>query len=272
MNLDFGTASFSVDMQGTGVPVVFLHAGVADSRMWQAQANAAVAAGYRAITYDRRGFGRTVTDNEAFSHVEDLEFVLAQLEVGPAVLVGCSQGGRVAIDFALAHPDRAIALVLVSTAVSGAPEITEFPPEIDPLLTAYEMAESAGDTDMLNRIEAHAWLDGPATAGGRVQGELRDLFLEMNATALNHPPLTAQTESPGAYDRVADIEQPALLVSGELDFPHIVARHDYLEAEMPNAFAAMIEGAAHMPGFERPELFNRLLLEFLGALFGEPQE
>lgn len=270
MNLDLGTASFSVTVQGEGVPVVFLHAGVADSRMWREQVAAVTAAGYRAITYDRRGFGRTVVENEPFSHVEDLEALLGHLEAGPAVLVGCSQGGRVAMDFALAHPDRAIALVLVSSAVSGAPEATDFPPEIDPLLTAYEMAESAGDADMLNRIEAHAWLDGPATAGGRVGGPLRELFLEMNGIALRHPPLTAETAPPSAYERIPEIEQPTLLISGELDFPHIVARHDHLEASMPNAFAAMIEDAAHLPSFEKPELFNRLLLEFLDALFGAP--
>jgi len=267
MNIEIESASFSVISKGDGVPVVFLHAGVADKRMWTSQVELVEEAGLRAIAYDRRGFGETKSQDVPFSHVEDLSILLDELEVGAAVLVGCSQGGRIAIDFALGHPERVIALVLVSTAVSGAPEVEEYPAEIQPLVMAYEAADDANDLDMLNKVEAHAWLDGPATSGGRVAGELRELFLDMNGITLRHEPLGHEIEPPDAYERVGAISQPVLLISGELDFPHIIERHDFLEAELPNSFAAMLEGCAHLPSFERPELFNPLLLEYLETLF-----
>jgi len=267
MNIDFDSASFSVISEGDGVPVVFLHAGVADKRMWASQVELVTDAKMRAIAYDRRGFGETRAQDEPFSHVEDLSMLLDELGVGAAVLVGCSQGGRIAIDFALEHPQRTIAMVLISTAVSGAPEPEEYPAEIQPLIMAYEAADEADDTDMLNLVEAHAWLDGPATPGGRVTGELRDLFLEMNGTTLGHEELSHEIEPTSAYEQVGAITQPVVLVSGELDFPHIIEQHGYLEAEMPNSFAVIIEGAAHLPSFERPELFNPLLLEYLQNLF-----
>lgn len=267
MNIDFDSASFSVISEGEGAPVVFLHAGVTDKRMWASQVELVSDAGMRAIAYDRRGFGETRAQDEPFSHVEDLSMLLDELGVGAAVLVGCSQGGRVAIDFALANPERTIAMVLISTALSGAPDPEDYPAEIQPLIMAYEAADDADDLDMLNLVEVHAWLDGPATNGGRVSGELRDLFLDMNGTTLRHEELSQEIEPPSAYEQIGAIAQPVLLVSGELDFPHIIEQHDYLEAEMPNSFAAIIEGSAHLPSFERPELFNPLLLEYLETLF-----
>lgn len=268
LNILVESAEFSVISEGEGVPVVFLHAGVTDKRMWVSQMEIVAEAGYRAIAYDRRGFGETTSEDVPFSQVEDLAVLLDEMGVGGAVLVGCSQGGRIALDFALAYPERVIALVLVSTALSGAPEVEEYPAEIQPLVAAYEAADEANDLEMLNRVEAHAWLDGPATSGGRVTGALRELFLDMNGIALGHKVLEQETDPADAFGRIGDISQPVLLVSGDLDFPHIIERHDMLEAEMPNGFAAMIEGTAHLPSFERPDLFDPLLLELLEALFG----
>jgi pimeloyl-ACP methyl ester carboxylesterase len=119
-----GKATLSAEAVGGGDPVIFLHAGVADSRMWRAQMQV-VGATHRAISYDRRGFGATRAQREDYSAVADLEAVADALGGGaPAILVGCSQGGRVAIDAALAHPSRARGLVLIAPAVSGAPDAT----------------------------------------------------------------------------------------------------------------------------------------------------
>ena len=269
-HLTIGMARLSYRDEGEGVPVVFLHAGVCDRRMWAGQVEAVAGAGYRAIAYDRRGFGETVCDPaEPFAHVEDLEALLDGLGIHTAVLVGCSQGGRIAIDFAFAHPDRVAGLVLVSAAVSGAEWSEDYADDVRHLVMAYEMAEENGDLETLNRVEAHAWLDGPAEASGRVGGDLRKLFLDMNGIALAHARLSGEAEPEPVFDRIEEIEQPTLLVSGSLDWLQVRDRLDALEARMPNAFGVMIEGAAHLPSMERPDLFNPLLLGFLDQLFGE---
>jgi pimeloyl-ACP methyl ester carboxylesterase len=119
-----------------GPPAVFLHAGVADRRMWQDQI-AAFAPGRRVVAYDRRGFGETRGQPETFSHLDDLLAVLDQLGIASAVLVGCSQGGRIAIDFALTHPDRVAGLFLAAPAVTGAPSPPAFPPAVEALLRCW---------------------------------------------------------------------------------------------------------------------------------------
>jgi len=249
--------------QGEGLPVVFLHAGVADHRMWVPQLDA-LSDDIRAITYDRRGFGKTQSDDVEFNEIDDLEAVLSHFDIGSAVFVGCSQGGRLAIDFALRHPDRVAGMVLVSTAVSGAPT-PSFPPEYDPIMMAFEQADDSSDMNLVNSIEAHAWLDGPAQQSGRVQGEVRDLFLDMNLIALRHPDLDLEIDRDEAWDKTSAIVAPTLLVCGELDFEHVIERHNILAEEFENSADIMIEGCAHMVSLERPELFNPFLSQFLSA-------
>jgi pimeloyl-ACP methyl ester carboxylesterase len=109
-----GQARLAVTVVGDGDPVVFLHAAVCDSRMWRAQLDA-VGASNKAIAYDRRGFGETRAEKEDFSAVADLMAVIDVVGDGaPTILVGCSQGGRVALDTALLHPSRVRALVLIA--------------------------------------------------------------------------------------------------------------------------------------------------------------
>src|SRR5947209_8694969 len=88
---------------GEGHPVILLHAGIADSRMWDEQMPV-LAERYRVVRYDLRGFGRSKMVAGAFSHRADLAALLDALGIASAALVGCSFGGRVATEFALEFP------------------------------------------------------------------------------------------------------------------------------------------------------------------------
>ena len=265
-SVDIGGATLTGLEQGEGLPVVFLHAGVCDKRMWLDQMQAVDDAGWHAIAYDRRGYGEAISQDQEFSHLDDLEAVLDALDIHAVVLVGCSMGGGLAVDFALAHPGRVIGLVLVGTSITGAPwsATTEE--------RAVEMAEEdaweRGDLDLLNKVQAHEWLDGPRTQSGRVGGAARKLFLDMNAKALGKPPLTQEVARPDAWSRIEDVSAPTLLVVGDEDFSALIDRHETLSENLPNAFAVVLEGAAHIPSIEKPELVNSLLVQFLDAFSG----
>jgi pimeloyl-ACP methyl ester carboxylesterase len=268
--LEIGGAILAGTELGEGLPVVFLHAGVCDTRMWQRQMEAVAEAGWHSIAYDRRGYGETESADEPFSHLEDLEGLLDALDIHAAVFVGCSLGGGLAIDFALHNPGQVIGLVLIGTSVTGSPwSSTEAESQIE---AAEEDAYERGDLDMLNKVQAHEWLDGPRAQSGRVSGAARELFLDMNAKALSKPALNHQENPPPAWDRVGEIGAPTLLMVGDQDFTALVDRHEHLSEEMPNAFAAVLEGVAHIPSIERPELVNSLLLQFLDAIKGGESE
>lgn len=264
-----GLAQLACESVGAGIPVVFLHAGVADRRMWRQQMAAVAQAShpFHAIAYDRRGFGETLHVEERYSQTGDLIAVLDALAPRrPAILVGSSQGGRIAIDAALADPAHVRALVLVAPAISGAPDVTLFPPAIQDWIENVERAEDAADVDRINALEAHAWLDGPLAPEGRVSGPARDLFLAMNELALRAEQCGTEIAPPAAFGRLQEITAPSLIVWGDLDFPHIVQRCEWMGTSIPAARTHVLRDAAHLPSLEQPREFNRVLLDFLAAV------
>lgn len=269
--IDFDGALIRGEAAGFGIPVVFLHSGVTDRRMWDEQVRELAAEGYHVISYDRRGYGQTETGDVPFNHLVDLEAVLDRLSVHAAILVGSSMGGGLAIDFALENPERTIGLVLVGTAVTGA-EGYELDEQVEQLEEAFEYARERGNISTANRIQAHQWLDGPYGEAGRVTGPVRELFLAMNEIHLNHAPLSKEEHPEPAFDNLGAITAPVLLIAGELDCSDIISIHDDLSEEIENAFAVMLEETAHFPNLERPDLFNPLLLEFLEAVTGQGED
>src|SRR3712207_8911911 len=115
---DVNGARLHYEIVGEGDPLVLVHAGIADGRMWEGQLGA-FAHRNRVIRYDMRGFGRSAMVEGPYAHHEDLRALLDYLGIERALLVGCSMGGKTIIDFALQHPGRAGALVLAGSSVSG---------------------------------------------------------------------------------------------------------------------------------------------------------
>ncbi len=220
---------------------------------------------YQTIAYDRRGFGETLTPDEPFSHVGDLDRVITHFDCRRPILIGCSQGGRIAIDYTLAHPGKVAALVLIATAVSGAPQPPAHPPAIAALIAELESAEETGELERVNAIEARLWLDGPQAKENRITGATRQLFLDMNAKALRHPPLTMEQPSPTAIDRLKGIDVPTLAIWGDLDFPHIQQRSHWLATAITGAKSLIMRGCAHLPSLEQPERLNSAVSDFLAS-------
>lgn len=259
-----GNAVLTATAAGKSPPLVFLHAGVADRRMWRDQLPA-FADAFRTVAYDRRGFGETKFLTEPHSYLDDLAAVIGSIcSREKAVLVGCSQGGRISVDYALTYPDRVKALVLVASAISGAPQATgqTYPAPIVALEEAIEAADKARDLDRLNELEAQAWLDGPLQKPGRVQGAARDLFLDMNGRALRHVPAGEETSKVKAFDRFDELKLPILSITAEYDYPSLNERNAKLHARAGAEMVTM-RGVAHLPSLERPDEFNSIVRDFL---------
>lgn len=250
---------FYYEAAGSGPPLILLHAGIADSRMWDAQVPA-LAEAFTVIRYDLRGFGRTPPVPGPFAHHDDLRALLDHLGVARAALLGCSQGSRVALDFALTQPARVERLVLSSPAIGGFRYDGPPPSQAAEL----EAADAAGDLARVNELELQVWVDGPHRAPQQVDGRVRELARAMNAIALaNEGVGEEQPLEPPAAGRLGEIGAPALLIVGELDAARTLAQAARLEAALPHARRANIPGAAHLPNMERPEVFNRLVMSFL---------
>jgi pimeloyl-ACP methyl ester carboxylesterase len=252
MEITSGTATLSAESHGSGAPdVLLVHAGVTDQRSWRHLVDALP--GQRCLTFDARGYGRTAYQREdGWSPVDDAVAVLDAYGVEKAVVIGCSMGGRTSIDLTLTHPDRVRALVLIGPAVSGAPEPT-YEPEVQAIEPEYDAADEAGDLDEINRLEARLWLDGPTAPEGRVSGEARELFLEMNARALDADDPGERSDDPAAWERLEEIGVPTLVMVGEHDLRYIKENCTHLVTSIPGARLVELPGVAHLPHLEADE-------------------
>ena len=191
--------------------------------------------------------------------------VLDAYDVDRAVVVGASMGGKTSIDLALLHPDRVRALVLIGPAISGAPD-SEVEDGVKPLEAALITADEAGDLAELNRIEAHIWLDGPLEAEGRVGGAVRDLFLEMNGSALAATDPGDDDSGVLAWDRLAEITVPTLVLVGEHDLREIRDGCAHAARVMPRARLVELPGVAHLQHLETDERTLAEITAFVAAL------
>ncbi len=256
--------TFYYQMAGTGYHLVLVHAGIADSRMWDDQF-AVFAQYYTTVRYDMRGYGKTPMVAGSFSHRQDLRDLLAFLGIERAFLLGCSNGGRVIIDFALEYPEVVAALVLVCSGVSGNPLQGQPPPQWDELVEAYKQ----GDLKRTAELEAEIWVNGPQRTSDQVDPLIRERVLEMDLIALQNEAAGLGEEQPlepPAAGRLSEIRVPTLVIVGALDQPDEVATADLLVEGIASAKKVVVPDAAHLPNMEHPDQFNRIVLDFLREL------
>jgi 3-oxoadipate enol-lactonase len=260
------------EVVGDGPALLFIHAGVADHRMWDEQVTA-FAGDHRVVCYDTRAFGRTTSEDVAFSNRQDVMDLLHHLAISRAAVVGCSRGGQIALDFTLEHPEMVTALVSVAGGISGVTEaaaaeagFAPFTPTEMALETALEAAEAAKDTSTLIDLELQLWIDGPGQPPTRVAPEMRAKVRTMIAESFerhSNEHATPRPLDPPAFHRLHEIHVPMLAIYGDLDESIAATAMTYLAQHIAGARLVMMPGTAHLPNMEQPEQFNHILRDFL---------
>ncbi len=248
-----GARLYAVD-EGSGPPIVLLHAGIVDSRAWEPLVPLLVGAGHRVIRFDARGFGRSETDDVAFSNRADVIAVLDSLGIRQACLVGNSRGGQIAVDTAVESPARVAAVVTLGANVGG------YEPEPTPVEAALfeemERLEEGGDVDVTVDCHLRLWVDGIDQRPDRVTVTVREAVREMaRGTAdpgrIHGRPIRLD---PPAADRLDSLTMPVLAVAGALDVSDVWATAQHLQEACPRARAELVPRVAHMIAMEVPEL------------------
>ncbi|MEF3113895.1 alpha/beta hydrolase [Streptomyces chrestomyceticus] len=249
---------------GSGRPLVLLHGGFLDHRMWDRQVPA-FATQYRVIAPDARGHGRSANATGPFRPADDVAGLLRHLGTGPVILVGLSMGAATAVDTALEYPELVGGLV-----VSGAG--TSEPYYSDPwtvrTMGAWRAAMASGDLDAC--VEAFTLLAlGPYRGlddiDAEVVRELRDMkrgTLAKHTSGEGNPIVPV----PDTWERAAGIEVPVLAVNGGIDSPDNIGMAERLVRTVKNGRAVSVDGAAHYPNMERPDEFNEIVGSFLETL------
>jgi len=254
--------------EGGGPPVVLVHAGIVNLRSWDAFVPHLVEAGFRVVRYDTRGWGRSTTEDVAYSNRADLVAVLDALGFARAALVGNSRGGQIAFDTAVEFPDRIVAVVGIGAGLGG----FEGHPtaEETALFDEMERLEEAEphDLEAIVAINTRLWVDGPGQLAGRapawIAGHVRETsrLLAEPGHVFGRPVVL----KPPAAERLADLRCPVLAVAGALDVSDVAETALHLQEHAPIAREVVLPDAAHLIAMERPDELAGLIVDFLEPL------
>lgn len=243
------------ESHGEGPAVVFLHGAAGNHLSWWQQVPA-LRDRFRCITIDHRGFGRS-TDADGrggAAFVADLGGLLDALDIERAALVAQSMGGRTALGFSVAHPERVSALVMADTwGFFDWPELQE---------EARQLREQQADRDAPLAERAL----GPAFQANQPART----FLYRQIAQLNPPrdPAGALTGDAPDRERVARLAVPTLFIVGGEDGltpPPIIRRMHEL---VPGSELREFPGLGHSVYFEDALAFNQVLGDFLSRHAG----
>ncbi|WP_406830078.1 alpha/beta hydrolase [Pedococcus sp. KACC 23699] len=246
----------SHDVEGSGPPILLLHSGVADRRMWD-DLVPALSHAFTVVRPDFRGFGDSPMSPGEYADADDLAALLDRLGIVDAAVVGSSFGGRVALELATLHPGRVSSLVLLCAAYRGVEptaDVQEFGAEEDRLL-------EAGDVEGATELNVRTFLgpDASEATRERLVGMQRRAFeVQLAADEQDPPPAPRRIE----VDPTA-LAVPTVVVSGARDLDLFKEIAAVLAREIPGAESVELEWAGHLPSLERPDAVLALLLDVL---------
>jgi pimeloyl-ACP methyl ester carboxylesterase len=259
-----GRLCYDVAGDPAGPAVLFVHAGVATRAMWDPQFDD-LARDHHVIRYDTRGYGDSPGDDVEFADRHDLVAVLDAVGVASACLVGCSRGGRIAIDAALDAPARVTGLVTIGSTPGGQEQDGATDRELE-MLADMKAATEAEDIDAIVRTEVAFWDLGPSRDVDDVDPEFLERAIELNVGAAHWDFAGLdQPLDPPAVARLHEIAVPALVVVGELDVTESKLGYELLMAGLPKAEGLRFPDSAHLPSVERAEQFTSDLRAWLAA-------
>jgi 3-oxoadipate enol-lactonase len=248
------------DEAGNGQPLLLVHAGVADRRMWD-DVWPALTRQFRVVRPDLRGYGDTPLPDGPFVYTADLAALLGELGIERTQVIGVSMGGQIVIDLALSHPELVDRVILVAPGLGG----WEFGPEIKAQWEQEAAAFNAGDLDRAAWINVEMWLDGPSRQPADVDPQLRRRVFEMQRRALDYENDAAE----GGWlvadrrGRLGEVAAPTLVMVGEYDQPEMMAIGRHIAGAIPGARFQALKSVAHLPPMEAPDEFARLAIDFL---------
>lgn len=257
------------EVQGSGAPVVLIHGWPLNGRSWEKQVTALVEAGYQAITYDRRGFGRSTPSQSGHDYdtiAADLDTLLTHLDLAGVTLVGFSAGGGAVARYIGNHGTSRIAKAVLASSVTPFLHVTDGNPEgglDDATIAHFEAgirADRAGFVDTFLSLLYSAASQPTVSDAQRLYG--RDLA---NAASPH-----ATLEGPSQFGRtdfredLAAFTVPTLVIHGDSDAVvpfHISGRRS--AETIPGSELVLIEGGPHGTNVSHADEFNEALLAFL---------
>jgi 3-oxoadipate enol-lactonase len=245
-------------------PIVFMHAGFQDSRMWDRQV-AYFSKDHRVICFDQPGQGRTKGSDTTILIADVVRILLDSLHVPRASFVGLSMGSVCAADIVLTYPERVNKIVFVSPGLTGWKDVIPADSLSMQLFRSMDTAFGSSDKSVTAARFAAIWCVGPFRNADSVSKAARDYVYQTTLSCMNAHDFRdlTQFDPRGEARRIGEIGKPVLIINADADVPMIGTMARYMHHQIRNSQAVTIHGAAHMVNMEKPEEFNKILAAFL---------
>jgi pimeloyl-ACP methyl ester carboxylesterase len=254
---------------GQGEPLILLHSGIADSRMWQPQIKQ-LAEHYQVITLDFRGYGKTVYQAGQFWYYEDVYSLAKHLQLVPVNIIGCSLGGRVAIELALQYPTVVKSLILLSPGLKGYEYTNRNTLSWDNKL---EKLIALDKKDEVADLLVHIWVVGLRRKRRNVDRGVTAFVKEMILD--NYDAVVDRVEEAElgfeVIPRLGEIKAHTLVIVGDEDLPDMLTISQIITTEISQAERIIVPNVAHKINLEMVDYTTNLILSFLGTSIKEGQ-
>jgi pimeloyl-ACP methyl ester carboxylesterase len=253
------------EREGKGHPVLLLHAGLQDHTMWKEQVKA-LSLQYDVITPDLPFHGRTTGKDTTLLAQEVIKALLDSLHLEKVSIAGLSMGASVAQDFIIAYPQRVNKAILISAGISGYEKVHPIDSVSADWYIQFAKAIQAGDTTRAAREFTKAWAQGIYRSHDSLKAPVSRYVYSKTLETLQRHKMAGWPQlqsNPPAFEKLSTVKVPVLIIDGDKDLPYIAHTSKYLEETVTGARRVQMKGVAHMLNMEKPEEFNKMLLDFL---------
>lgn len=248
---------------GQDAPLVLVHAGFLDLRMWDEQFQL-FSNTHRVIRYDVRGFGKSTVAKEKFSDARDLHDLLKHLGVAKTSIIGVSNGGRITLDFAVEYPNRIESLILVAPGIRGyktsGPNEEKLWNDFEKTMKPQEVAVREGRVEDSVEMDVNAYASAQSAESRK---RIMQIALDNFHVSVENPWKLQVSPEPPAFQRLSKIDSPVLLIVGDRDVPAQILMVDNLHKQIRRAKKILIHGADHIVNMSKPREFNKAVIDFL---------
>ena len=263
MWIDVTGGRLYLEQAGEGSPLLLIHGWTLDHRMFEPQVSS-FSKRFRVIRFDRRGFGRSEANPDLGLELDDLDRIADALSLDTLHLLGMSQGGRLALRYAVTRPQRLRSLVLQGAVVDGV--AVDGPAHESIPFQEYADLVRAGKIDEMRR----RWLRHPVLALGsghdneqRLMNEILDDYTGADLLGSTPDRLATPLDVLG---KLAAFRAPTLVLTGAMETVRLKACAKKLLEVIPDCREVMLEHSGHMSNLTEPELYNEQVIRFCAGV------
>ncbi len=252
------------EITGEGLPLVLIHGWTFDRNIWSSQVFE-FSQHYKTIIYDRRGYGESDGKLDLRKDLDDLTDLLDHLAIDSACIHGMSQGGRVALRYAITQPAKVKALILQCAALDGyvvpkAYEGGQIP------LAHYSTLAKQGDIEAVRDGWMNHQLMKIPTSRSSLKKQVKKIVDRYSGDDLAENITESMAFPINIAENLQKITIPTLIIEGTEETAMTIDVANKLHEEIQGSKKTVITGNGHLINLIEPEKYNQAVIDFLQLL------